>query len=263
MGDLPYDPEAPAEEAPKKRKSKWGAGTAAGSFDTSVKTNVGIAPTWKPPDPNAPKAPPPMPVKKKITWENDDHFILDMKLNYDAESAFRQLDSVYRQKVMDLGPLLDTDPSSACIARIKYIQEKEVNEKAVAFREEQSRVARAAIEKIGPAVRQTPETGGSYEDFESADAIFRDQVEKFCQDNCLDSGAKAKLIQAGVEVQQKVMSFGNFVGTNDPSSACLQRIKNAELAIQGEEGMKYYEGQSVANMLQQNFGAIENKYTPY
>lgn len=145
-----------------------------------------------------------IPVMPTLDPQNEvtqvEAFIAQNKLDQRAAMTLREKGKDIQRAVLSRGALSDaSNPSAACLQRIKDAQ---INQRM----------------------------GGGHAASGSSAPVT---VEEFIAANALDERAASALREKSQDIQQFVMVRGGFHDQRNPSAACLQRIKEAQLVGKG------------------------------
>lgn len=135
-----------------------------------------------------------------------DGFVVRNRIDDRAASTLRSCDPDVQRSVLERGDMTDcSNPSSALMGRIR--QAKDLD-----------RPPGAPRSFVGLGIGSSP--GG-------AGPTGSAEIEDFIRDNRLDESAARSLREANPEIQKAVLDRGPLVGTQNPSSATIVRIRDA------------------------------------
>lgn len=127
------------------------------------------------------------------------------KIDDRAAATLRACDLEVQRIVLERGDMTDcTNPSSALMGRIRQAKEQASGE------------------------RRSFGGHGHYSHGGGGGGTASEDVEDFIKENKLDDSAARSLREAGPDIQKQVLDRGSLVGTQNPSSACIVRIRDAK-----------------------------------
>lgn len=147
-------------------------------------------------------------------------FIRENRLDDSAARQLREADSVVQKSVLSLGNFKNCrNPSAVCLARIREAGKASIQAR-IEDRQGQMQLQAAQVPALVTA--NVLKTG------------YEEELEKFLQDNNVDSRAAAALRVQAPEVQRCVLDRGELTDCQNPSTALMGRIRVAHENISFE-----------------------------